>query len=122
MEATRVLDWDTAAADTAYRAKVEEAEARQRLLLEQRAREVGHCSACPAFNCPLLPIVILLEQLGLRGAVCHHERPLPAQGPVTAHLLGVSEAPCMLVAQQRMGLETPADASQGPSNMLDMAR
>ena len=45
VEATRVIDWDTAAADTAYRAKVEEAEARQRLLLEQRAREVGHCAA-----------------------------------------------------------------------------
>lgn len=45
VEATRVIDWDTAAADAAYRAKVEEAEARQRLLLEQRAREVGHCCA-----------------------------------------------------------------------------
>ena len=40
VEATRVLDWDKAAADTAYRAKVEEAEARQRALLEQRALEV----------------------------------------------------------------------------------
>ncbi len=40
VEATRVLDWDKAAADTAYRAKVEEAEERQRLILEQRAREV----------------------------------------------------------------------------------
>ena len=40
VEATRVLDWDNAAADAAYRAKVEEAEERQRLILEQRAREV----------------------------------------------------------------------------------
>ena len=40
-----MIDWDTAAADAAYRAKVEEAEARQRLLLEQRAREVGRCCA-----------------------------------------------------------------------------
>ena len=35
-----MLDWDKAAADTAYRAKVEEAEERQRLILEQRAQEV----------------------------------------------------------------------------------
>ena len=40
VEATRVLDWDKAAANAAYRAKVEEAEERQRLILEQRAREV----------------------------------------------------------------------------------
>ena len=40
VEATRVLDWDKAAADAAYRVKVEEAEERQRLILEQRAREV----------------------------------------------------------------------------------
>lgn len=45
VEATRVLDWDKAAADTAYRAKVEEAEERQRLILEQRAREV--CALSP---------------------------------------------------------------------------
>ena len=109
MEATRVLDWDTAAADTAYRAKVEEAEARQRLLLEQRAREVGHCSACPAFDCPLLPIIFLLEQLGLRGAgwltlqlpqYVIMNVPLPAQGPVTAHLLGVSETPCLWLSKE----------------------
>ncbi len=40
VEATRVLDWNKAAADAAYRAKVEEAEARQRALLEQQAAEV----------------------------------------------------------------------------------
>ena len=40
VEATRVLDWDKAAADAAYRAKVEEAEARQRALLEQQAAAV----------------------------------------------------------------------------------
>ena len=40
VEATRVLDWDKGAADAAYRAKVEEAEARQRALLEQQAAEV----------------------------------------------------------------------------------
>ena len=45
VEATRVLDWDKAAADAAYRAKVEEAKTRQRLIMEQRAREV--CSSLP---------------------------------------------------------------------------
>ena len=66
VEATRVIDWDTAAADTAYRAKVEEAEARQRLLLEQRTREVGCCCAWEQLpgllhacdlNWPLLPVI-----------------------------------------------------------------
>lgn len=39
-EATRAVDWDKAAADTAYRAQVERAQERQRILQEQLAREV----------------------------------------------------------------------------------
>ena len=61
VEATRVINWDTAAADAAYRAKVEEAEARQRLLLEQRAREVGHCCTeeQPEESCMHVPCLVL---------------------------------------------------------------
>jgi hypothetical protein len=40
VEATRVADWDKASADAAYRAQVEQAHARQRLLKEEREREV----------------------------------------------------------------------------------
>lgn len=40
-EATRAVDWDKAAADEAYRAQVERAQERQRILMEQLAREVG---------------------------------------------------------------------------------
>ncbi len=52
VEATRVLDWDKSAADAAYRAKVEEAEARQRLILEQRAREVSAMNSSFASQAP----------------------------------------------------------------------
>ncbi len=50
-EATRAVDWDKAAADEAYRAQVERAQERQRILMEQLAREVGgppasFCSVC----------------------------------------------------------------------------
>ena len=44
-EATRAVDWDKAAADAAYRAQVERAQERQRILQEQLAREVRpHCA------------------------------------------------------------------------------
>ena len=51
-EATRAVDWDKAAADEAYRAQVERAQERQRILLEQLAQEVGgppasFCTVCP---------------------------------------------------------------------------
>jgi hypothetical protein len=48
VEATRVADWDKAAADAAYRVQVEQAQARQRLLEEQRELEVRVPASLPA--------------------------------------------------------------------------
>lgn len=45
VEATRVADWDKAAADAAYRIQVEQAQARHRLLEEERERQVCHVAS-----------------------------------------------------------------------------
>ena len=49
-EATRAVDWDKAAADAAYRAQVERAQERQRILQEQLARDVRPHCALSAIN------------------------------------------------------------------------
>ena len=77
-----MLDWDKAAADAAYRVNVEEAEQRQRLLLEQRAREV--CAPKPCFASEELPAGLHVD-VEACGSDLHMLAPMTSGGQLLPH-------------------------------------